>query len=222
MSQKSEITVSASQVAVSEKWLNPANFMTVLRAALAPPIIALLVYQPRSISWSFAAGTIFVVAALTDKADGYYARKYNSVTRVGEFLDPLADKILIIPIMTTMAFVSVGSISRLLPVWVVVVVIARELLISAFRFIGARRGISFPASWSGKIKMFSQVIVVGVLLYFPSSANDLIVRILVYLMGAITVYSGIDYLFRARREIFKATETPSPRPAAGPSEAPEA
>jgi CDP-diacylglycerol--glycerol-3-phosphate 3-phosphatidyltransferase len=199
---KSEDSCASSQAALTANWLNPANFLTVLRAALAPPIILLLVYRPTGISWSFWSGTIFVIAALTDKADGYYARKYDAVTRLGEFLDPLADKCLMIPIMITMAVVSVPDVGRLLPVWVVVVVVARELLISAIRFVGARRGISFPASWSGKIKMFSQVVVVGVILFFPSSANSTLILVLVYAMAAITIFSGIDYLFRARREIF--------------------
>ncbi len=198
--------VTASDAVLSASWLNPANFLTVLRIVLAPPIIALLVYKPESISWTAAAGSIFVAAALTDKADGYYARRFNSVTKVGQFLDPLADKLLVLPVMIAMAFVSVGSVQQLLPLWVVLVVIARELLISGIRFYGAKRGISFPASWSGKIKMFSQVVVISVILYFPSSAEDLFVRILVFLMAAITVYSGIDYLFRARREIFGRVE----------------
>lgn len=202
MSEKSTELATSSRTAVNENWLNLANLLTVLRAVLAVPVVALLIYKPQGISWSFAAGTIFVLAALTDKADGYYARKYDSVTRVGEFLDPLADKVLMIPIMIALAAISVGGTNGLLPVWVVVVVVTRELLISAIRFVGARRGVSFPASWSGKTKMFSQVVVVSVILYFPSSAGSVAALILVYLMVAITIYSGIDYLFRARREIF--------------------
>jgi CDP-diacylglycerol--glycerol-3-phosphate 3-phosphatidyltransferase len=208
LSEKSTDAVAASKSLLSGKWLNPANGLTALRVLLAPPIIALLVYKPTSFSWSFAAGSIFIVAALTDKADGYYARKYDSITRLGEFLDPLADKLLMIPIMITLASVSVGTVARLLPIWVVSVVIAREILISVIRFIGARKGISFPASWSGKVKMFAQVVVVAVILFFPSSANEVVVRVLVYLMAAITIYSGIDYLFRARREIFRPVGSP--------------
>ncbi len=201
MPEKSAEAVLTSESLFSGKWLNPANFMTALRVLLAPPIIALLVYRPQSFSWSFAAGTIFVIAALTDKADGYYARKYDSITRLGEFLDPLADKLLMIPLMVTMAFVPDVQ-HGLLPLWVVIIVVVRELLISGIRMVGVRRGISFPASWSGKIKMFSQVIVVAIILYFPGSSGDTWLRLLVYLMAAITLYSGIDYLFRARREIF--------------------
>jgi CDP-diacylglycerol--glycerol-3-phosphate 3-phosphatidyltransferase len=214
--EKSEDSAVIGPVASQAGWLNPANLMTLLRAVLAPPIILVLVYKPSH--WSFVAGMIFVVAALTDKADGYYARRYDAVTRIGEFLDPLADKLLMIPVMLTLSFVKVGG-QVLLPLWVTVIVIARELLISSFRLIGARKGISFPASWSGKIKMFSQVIVVGVILFFPSSANELAVRILVYLMAAITVYSGIDYLFRARREIFKPSGKSESSRDAGTSEA---
>ena len=72
--------------------------------------------------------------------------------------------------------------------------------------IPARRKVMFPASWSGKIKMFSQVVVVGVLIFFPKSASGLPVEIMVYLMVAITAYSGFDYVYRARREIFKRSE----------------
>ena len=208
MPEKYEEMVSSSSAATGDNWINPANMLTALRGVLAPPIIALLVYQPQGFSWSFAAGSIFVLAALTDKADGYYARKYDSVTSVGEFLDPLADKLLMIPIMVAMAFVSVGPVKELMPLWVVGIVIARELMISVIRLVGARRGISFPASWSGKVKMFSQVVVVSIILFFPSSAGGIPVLVLVYTMAAITVYSGIDYLFRARREIFN-------RPAGG-------
>jgi len=211
LSEKSETALSASQAAVGVRWLNTANMITALRAFLAPPIIALVVYQPElpgNISWSLAAGLIFVFAALTDKADGYCARKFNQVTRVGEFLDPLADKLLVIPIMLTLALVSVNGVGTLLPLWVVIFVIARELLISTIRVVGARRSISFPASWSGKVKMLSQVVVVAAILFFPSSARDAWVLVLVYTMAAITIYSGINYVFRARRDIFSRPVTP--------------
>lgn len=205
MPEKSE-DIIAPEAGLPERWLNPANMLTALRMVLAPPIIALIVYQPQSISWSAAAGFVFLFAALTDKADGYYARRFDAVTRLGQFLDPLADKLLVLPVMVAMAFVRAGGPDPLLPLWVVAVVLARELLISGIRFYGARKGVSFPASWSGKIKMFSQVVVLSVLLFFPSSSNDTFVRVLVFVMAAITVYSGVDYLLRARREIFARLE----------------
>ncbi|MFH1149965.1 MAG: CDP-diacylglycerol--glycerol-3-phosphate 3-phosphatidyltransferase [Actinomycetota bacterium] len=200
MQQKPERVGGGPSAVLAGRWLNAANLLTVLRAALAPPIIALLLFNaqrpPRASFYTFAAGVLFVVAALTDKADGYYARKTDSVTRLGQFLDPLADKLLVLPVMIALWYL------RLLPLWVVLVVLARELLISGIRIVGARKGISFPASWSGKIKMFSQIIVISVLIFFPASASALWARVLVYLMAAITAYSGVDYVLRARREVF--------------------
>lgn len=202
MSEKSSGLVGIRQAAVEGKWLNPANLLTALRVALAPVIILLLLADNQltgMVSNHVLAGIVFVIAALTDKADGYYARKYDAVTRLGQSLDPLADKLLMIPVLITLACLD----PPLLPWWAVAVVVARELLISCLRVAGARRKITFPASWSGKLKMFSQVVVVGVLIFFPGSAGSIPVRIMVYVMVAITAYSGFDYVFRARREIFK-------------------
>ena len=218
MSEKSSGPSGLAQAAIEGKWLNVANMFTALRVALAPLIILLLLYKgtlPFSISNTLAAGVIFILAALTDKADGYYARKNDAVTRLGQFLDPLADKLLMIPVMITLWYVGWRTPPILLPLWVVLVVVAREALISGIRITGARKGISFPASWSGKTKMFSQIIVVSILIFFPGSAGTIWVRTLVYLMAAITVYSGIDYVLRARKEIFSESaatrEPPTPQ-----------
>lgn len=217
MSEKSGPQISAAKAALGSDWMNLANLFTALRVLLVPPIILLLLYEgrlPYNVPVNIVTGLVFIAAALTDKADGYFARKNDTVTRVGQFFDPLADKLLMLPIMATLWYVGMyvgagaegGAISltkpAMFPLWVLLVVAARELLISAIRIIGARRRISFPASWSGKIKMFSQVVVVSVLIFFPESRNDAIVRTLVYVMAAITIYSGFDYLLRARREIF--------------------
>jgi len=205
LSQRSNGTASTVKQMFSGPWLNVANMFTALRVLLVVPVIILLVYNqirlPYNIPVHILTGVIFILAALTDKADGYYARKHDVVTRLGQFLDPLADKLLMIPVMITLAYL--GDLA----VWVVVVVVAREVLISGVRVYGARKGIDFPASWSGKIKMFSQIIVVSVLIFFPGSTHTTPVLVLVYLMTAITVYSGIDYLLRARREIFGVRDT---------------
>jgi len=199
-----------------------ANMFTVLRVVLAPLIILLLLYKgtlPLNVSNTLAAGLIFILAALTDKADGYYARKNDAVTKLGQFLDPLADKLLMIPVMITLWYIGWNSHTVLLPLWVLVVVVVREALISGIRIAGARKGVSFPASWSGKIKMFSQIIVVSILIFWPSTANTLTVRILVFLMGAITVYSGIDYVLRARKEIFNTAPVTGEPPVTSAGEA---
>jgi len=222
LSEKSSGPSGLAQAAIDGKWLNLANMFTALRVALAPFIILLLLYKgtlPFNVSNTLAAGLIFIIAALTDKADGYYARKNDAVTKLGQFLDPLADKLLMIPVMITLWYIGWNSHTVLLPLWVLLVVVAREALISVIRIIGARKGISFPASWSGKIKMFSQIIVVSILIFFPSTASNLTVSILVFLMAAITIYSGIDYVLRARKEIFSESAATRERPAPEASEA---
>jgi len=199
LSQKSDGLTSVSKVVLNRPWLNTANLITLLRVLLAPPIVLLLLYRPQhpyNVSYNMLAGVIFIIAALTDKLDGYYARKYDNVTRLGQFLDPLADKLLILPVMTALCY------RGLLPLWVLIVVFVREVMVSVLRVIGARRGISFPATWSGKAKMFSQIIAVSVLIIFPASSSEIVVLVIVYLMAVMTVYSGIDYVIRARREIF--------------------
>lgn len=218
MSEKSEAVNKIPKVGWTSEWLNVPNLFTALRVLLAPPVILLLLFRPKlpyDVSVDILAGVIFIAAALTDKADGYYARKNDQVTRVGQFIDPLADKLLMLPVMITLWYVGmtseVGSVTLnnislikpiSFPLWVLLVVLVRELLISVIRAIGAKRSLSFPASWSGKIKMFSQIVVVSVLIFFPGSGNDFIVRVLVYGMAAITAYSGFDYVMRARREIW--------------------
>ena len=184
---------------MSGPWLNTPNLITLLRVLLAPPIVLLLLYglqRPYNVSYNVLAGVVFIIAALTDKVDGYYARKNDMVTKLGQFLDPLADKLLMLPVLAALWYM------KLLPLWVLIVVLVREVMVSVIRVIGARRGISFPATWSGKAKMFSQVIAVSVLIIFPTRNSDIIVHIMIYLMAFMTVYSGIDYVIRSRREIF--------------------
>ena len=219
MSEKFGVQINAVKAVLESDWVNLANFFTALRVLLMPPIVLLLLYEgrlPYDAPANIVTGLVFIAAALTDKADGYFARKNDTVTRIGQFADPLADKLLMLPIMVTLWYVGMyvgagaegGPITlakpAMFPLWVLLVVLVREVLISVIRMIGARKSISFPASWSGKIKMFSQVVVVSVLIFLPANRNDTVVITLVYIMAAITIYSGFDYVLRARREIFSA------------------
>lgn len=219
MSEKFGVQINAVKAVLESDWVNLANFFTALRVLLMPPIVLLLLYEgrlPYDAPANIVTGLVFIAAALTDKADGYFARKNDTVTRIGQFADPLADKLLMLPIMVTLWYVGMyvgagaegGPITlakpAMFPLWVLLVVVVREVLISVIRMIGARKSISFPASWSGKIKMFSQVVVVSVLIFLPANRNDTVVVTLVYIMAAITIYSGFDYVLRARREIFSA------------------
>ena len=101
---------------------------------------------------------IFVIASFTDFLDGYLARSMNLVTKLGKFLDPLADKLLVISAMV--AFVEIGLLSSV----VVLIIISRELIISVFRAIAASEGIVIAASWWGKLKTNSQILMIVILL----------------------------------------------------------
>jgi CDP-diacylglycerol--glycerol-3-phosphate 3-phosphatidyltransferase len=138
-----------------------------------------------------AAG-IFTIAAITDKLDGYIARKYNQVTKLGIFFDPLVDKLLIIG-----ALVFLVQIHRT-PWWVALIIIGREFAVTGFRLIAAQRGLVLAADKSGKIKMLFQVIaiIMTMLNNFPLSMISSY-RFDTLVMAAavvLTVYSGINYL----------------------------
>lgn len=183
-------------------WKSPANLMSMVRIILAVPIILLVLIQPAH--WSGIAGTLFAIAAWTDTADGFLARRYDNVTSVGQWLDPLADKILVIPLLVTLSLVEFNG-EALVPILVSVTVVFRELVISLIRYISVQKGNSFPASWSGKLKMVAQTMLIGITLYWPSIAADSPVRIFAYCVAGLTILSGADYLLRARREIFCAS-----------------
>lgn len=173
-------------------WLNWPNALTFLRALLVPVILWLLVQDVEGHTLRWWAFGIFVFAALTDSIDGWVARRYTGVTRWGQLADPIADKLLIIGSLSSLAFVDE------LPWWAVVVIIVRELAVTLLRVQLVRRmGLVMPASRWGKIKTVSQVVAVGAYLW-PTVAPTLR-EVLLNVAVALTVWSGIDIAFRAGR-----------------------
>lgn len=132
---------------------------------------------------------IYVAASLTDTLDGYIARKYNMVTNFGKFMDPLADKLLVCSAI--ICFSAIGQ----MPVWVVLIIIAREFIISGFRLVASDKGVVIAAGMSGKIKTVVQMIMIGFLIVNLSGVFDIIEIVLIYLSLALTVISLIDYLY---------------------------
>lgn len=134
--------------------MNLANKLTVLRVFLVPVFIVLM--EIDSFYTNILALLVFVIASLTDFFDGKIARKYNLVTTLGIFLDPLADKLLV-----TSAFIGFVSLYTLnIPAWMVICIISREFIITGLRSIAASKNIIIPASMSGKFKTVSQMVAI--------------------------------------------------------------
>jgi CDP-diacylglycerol--glycerol-3-phosphate 3-phosphatidyltransferase len=171
-------------------WFNFPNLLTFLRALLVPVILWLLAKDdPGSQWWAFG---IFVFAAATDTIDGWVARRWHGVTRWGQLADPIADKLLIIG-----SLVSLAAVGRL-PWWAVWVIVVREVCVTLLRLALVRRYDKvMPASPWGKTKTVTQVVAVVSFLWPEASAS--LRDALLYLAVAITVVSGVEYAFRAGR-----------------------
>lgn len=164
---------------------NTANKLTMLRVILIP-VYLVLWYLDMETSAYWALG-VFVLASVTDFLDGYVARHYNQVSTFGKFMDPLADKILVITAMIW--FVSTG----LLPVWALVIVVAREFAVSGLRLIAVDNGRVIAAAWSGKVKTFSTMVCLC-LMHLP--IPEVLVQVCVWVIVLTTVYSGIEYFWK--------------------------
>lgn len=168
--------------------MNTPNKITVARIILVP-VFMLLLYFGQTY-WALA---VYIIACLSDLVDGRIARKYNLVTDFGKFMDPLADKMLVLAAMCY--FVEVG----LMPGWVVAVVLLREFGVSGLRLLAVEQGIVIAAAWSGKIKTGVTMVALGLLIlatesWFP--ASDVIAVICWLLILITTLYSGIEYFVK--------------------------
>jgi CDP-diacylglycerol--glycerol-3-phosphate 3-phosphatidyltransferase len=170
--------------------VNLPNAFTFLRAALVPVILWLLLLDGTTARWwAFA---IFTIAALTDTADGWVARRFGTVTPFGQLADPLADKLLVVGVLASLALV--GEV----PWWAVVVIVAREVAVTVLRTrLVKGLGLVMPASHSGKIKAVSQMIAIGA--YLLPVLGGIVPDLLLYLAVLLTIWSGIDYGFQAGR-----------------------
>ena len=173
--------------------MNLPNKITLLRVILIPFFIVFMMLDGSAFQW--AALIVYVVASLTDFVDGQLARRMNLVTDFGKFMDPLADKMLVAAAM--ILFVERG----IMPAWVVIVIIAREFIVSGFRMIAAEKGVGSAAGWWGKIKTAeSMVMLVLILLFEALGLHDgavyVIEQVLIYLAMVLTIISMIDYLVK--------------------------
>ena len=170
--------------------MNLPNKPTTLRVILIPVFLLVLFFMEAPGN-RYGAVVIFVAASLTDFLDGHLARKYHLVTNFGKFMDPLADKLLVMS-----ALVSMVALEDL-PAWVVIVILAREFTITGFRTLAMEANIVMAASWWGKIKTATQmVMIIVVLLEMPFAAMPVIETVLVGLAVLFTVISGVDYIVK--------------------------
>jgi CDP-diacylglycerol---glycerol-3-phosphate 3-phosphatidyltransferase len=169
--------------------LNAANVLTLIRVALIPVLVAVLLSALPDAD--LLAALVFIVASATDALDGWLARRRSMVTSFGKLMDPLADKLLI-----TAALVSLVSLYRL-DAWVAMVIIAREFAVTGLRMLAVEQGQVISASIWGKLKTTTQVAMVLALIsvHIPSPRW---VDLLVYATVAVTVLSGVDYFVRLR------------------------
>ncbi len=183
--------VPLSELRREPHWFNVPNFLTFLRALLVPVILWLLAKHDHNAQW-WAFG-IFLFAAATDSIDGWVARRWHGVTRWGQLADPIADKLLIVGSLASLALV--GH----LPWWALWVIVVREVGVTLLRVNLVRRfDLVMAASRWGKAKTISQVVAVAGLLW-PTGRVGHWQDALLYVAVALTVWSGVDYGFRAGR-----------------------
>ena len=167
--------------------MNTANKLTMLRVLLIP--VYLLMWYLDFHGNNYVALAIFVIASITDFVDGYVARHYNQVTDFGKFMDPLADKVLVITAM--ICFCAMGRF----PAWALVIVVAREFAVSGLRMVAVDNGRVIAAGWSGKVKTFTTMVCLCILHLL---VWEWLVWVCIILIAATTLYSGVEYFAKNR------------------------
>lgn len=171
--------------------MNLPNKLTIFRILLVP-VFVIVYYMNYAYSNVFATA-IFIIASITDWLDGHIARQRNLVTNFGKFMDPLADKILVIS-----AFIMLVEKSIVFA-WVVIIIISREFIVSGLRLIAASNNVVLAAGKMGKLKTATQMIAVILLLLnnFPFHETSIRVDLFfLYLSTLLTIISGIDYVYK--------------------------
>ena len=171
--------------------MNLPNKLTIFRIILIPFFVFFLMSPYFDGCGNYIAVAIFIIASLTDLLDGKIARKYNLVTNFGKFMDPLADKLLVCSAMICLVDL------KLLPSWIVILIIAREFIISGFRLVASDNGIVIAASYWGKFKTtFQMLMVIVLIINIQISWFKYIETGLIIIATALTIISLIDYIIK--------------------------
>lgn len=177
--------------------MNLPNKLTLFRVILIPFFVVFMLLEITSVD-KWIALAIFIIASLTDLLDGKIARKYNLVTNFGKFMDPLADKLLVCSAL--ICLVELGK----MPAWMVIIIIAREFIISGFRLIASDNGVVIAASYWGKFKTTFQMIMICLLIADIAALYGLTV-VVMWIALLLTVISLIDYLVK-NKDVMKDTK----------------
>ena len=179
--------------------MNLPNKLTILRVAMIPFFVFFLL-NAKIPYHQYLAAAVFIVASITDALDGHIARKYNLITNFGKFMDPLADKLLVCSAL--ICFVELG----LIPSWIVIVIISREFIISGFRLVASDNGVVIAASYWGKFKTVSQMIMsVLLILHIKHPVLLLAEQVFIYVSLILTVVSLVDYIAK-NKNVLKTNE----------------
>jgi len=187
---------------VSTEIINLPNSLTLLRIFLVPFLVVVLL--TKFYGREYVGLAIFLIAAITDFLDGYFARRYNRMTRLGALLDPIADKLLM-----SAAFISLVELG-LARAWMIVIIIGREFAVSGLRSIAAQQGVTIAASPLGKGKMISQVIAISLLILGYQLGEFLFVgTVALWIVMFFALGSGVDYFIKFSRAVLRPDKSES-------------
>lgn len=169
--------------------MTTASKITLVRVFMIP-LVMIAMYLSKGVSglWMWVSLGLFVIASVTDFIDGQIARKCNQVSDFGKFLDPLADKLLTIAVMTM--FCEWGRF----PAWALMIVLTREFAVTGLRLVAVGKGTVIAAGWSGKVKTASTMIGLCAVLVFPQ--NAILLWVVTAVIVVTTVYSGVEYFVK--------------------------
>ena len=169
--------------------MTTASKITLVRVFMIP-LVMIAMYLSKGVSglWMWISLGLFVIASVTDFIDGQIARKCNQVSDFGKFLDPLADKLLTIAVMTV--FCEWGRF----PAWALMIVLTREFAVTGLRLVAVGKGTVIAAGWSGKVKTASTMIGLCAVLVFPQ--NAILLWVVTSVIVVTTVYSGVEYFVK--------------------------
>ena len=179
--------------------MNLPNRITIFRVCMIP-VFLIFMLVPNIPYGNYIAVAVFAIACLSDALDGYLARKHNLVTNFGKFMDPLADKLLVCSAL--ICFVELSY----MPAWIVIVIIAREFIISGFRLIASDNGVVIAASYWGKFKTIAQMITcILLIVQLPFAWIEVVEQIFIWLSLILTVVSLCEYIWK-NRNVLKETK----------------